>query len=655
MKNPVPARRSLARFLPSLRRLSIATACAVVSSASAFVAADSDTIFNSFNNAFYVSNGGNAYFKETTAGGRAWFWSQANMIEMVADTHDRTRNNGHRDMLSALCNGFMQYHGTDWSWNEYNDDVMWACIAFSRAYLATGNTTYRDRAKANFDMVWNRAWSSALGGGLFWRTDNQSKNACVNGPAAIAACYLYQMLGDSSYLTKAQQIFNWERSTLFNQTTGAVADSINLAGNVNWSWLFSYNSGTFVGAANHLYKLTGNRQYYKDALLATQFTRSSICTSNGLFPNSAGSGDGAGFNGIGIRWIARFVNDQNLWAIFYPWLKFNADTAWNVRRSDNLSWSSWGQATPSGTRYAFECFGSVTTLQVVPPTNPAPWFMFVNQHSGKTLDLIGGNTSNGAQINQWTYDYNGPNQRWALVPTENGDHFQIISWVSGKAASIENDSTANGAQLHAWDYVGNNPSQQWDLVDVGNGWFKIRNVRSGKVLDVKDWSQADNADIIQYNDNGTANQKFRLQPWGDYYVRASTGKYICTQWAGSTNGSRIIQYTKENNPWFKWRFQSVGEGHLRVSSLHALSRVLCVKDGSYSQAYECHLWDYNPSNVGDQKVRIRPLLNGRFKFYFVHTGMSWDIPGGNSNNDVPLHQYPDNGNSWQQFLLERVQ
>src|SRR5690606_30183363 len=116
----------------------------------------------------------------------------------------------------------------------------------------------------NFDMVWNRAWSTALGGGLFWRTDNQSKNACVNGPGAIAACYLYQMLGDASYLTKAQQIFNWERSTLFNQTTGAVADSINLAGNVNWAWLFSYNSGTFVGAASFLYKLTGNRQYYKD-------------------------------------------------------------------------------------------------------------------------------------------------------------------------------------------------------------------------------------------------------------------------------------------------------------------------------------------------------------------------------------------------------
>jgi beta-glucanase (GH16 family) len=282
------------------------------------------------------------------------------------------------------------------------------------------------------------------------------------------------------------------------------------------------------------------------------------------------------------------------------------------------------------------------------------YFMLVSKATGKCVDLISGNTANGAVINQWAYDYNGPNQRWALVPTEGSNHFKLISLVSGKCACPINDSTADGAQIHAWDYVGNNAAQQWDLVDAGNGWYKIRNVNSGKVLDLDAGSTANGAKLQQWTDLGGNNQLWRLQPWGDYFIKAASGRYVCVENSGSTNGFRIIQYDGQNNPWFKWRFESVGEGNYKVSSLNALSRVLCVKDGSFAQSYDCHLWDYNTANVGDQKVRIRPLTNGKYKFNFVHTNFTWDIPGGNTANNTPLQQYPDNGNVWQQFNLERV-
>ncbi|MES2572419.1 MAG: glycoside hydrolase family 76 protein, partial [Verrucomicrobiota bacterium] len=516
----------------------------MLSTTMAFVAADSDTILNSYNNAFYVSTGGNAYFKDTTAGGRTWFWGQANEIEMIADAYDRTGSAGHRDMLSALCNSFVANEGQLWTWNEYNDDIMWACIAFCRAHLATGNISFRDRAKANFDAVWTRAWSADLGGGLWWRTDNQTKNACVNGPAIIVACYLYQILGDASYLTKAQQMYTWERNTLFNATSGAVADGININGVVYWGWIFSYNQGTLAGAANALYNITGQRSYYRDALLATLHTKNAVC-SNGIFPDY-GDGDGSGFNGIAVRWIARFVQEQQLWAEFYPWLKANADAAWNVRRSDNLSWHRWLTSTASGTRGSFECFGSVTALQVIPPSNPASWFMLVNQHSAKCVDLIAGNMSDGAVVNQWSYDYNGANQRWSLVP--------------------------DGAQLVASTYVSNNTAQQWDLVHTTNAWYQFRNVLSGKMLEVQGASTANNGKLQQFGSNTGTVQRWRLQPWGDYFIRTSNGKYVCIAGGGSTNGSTIIQYTKENNSWFKWRFETAAEGRLRIASLSALGR-----------------------------------------------------------------------------------
>ncbi|MEO7719031.1 MAG: RICIN domain-containing protein [Capsulimonas sp.] len=287
-------------------------------------------------------------------------------------------------------------------------------------------------------------------------------------------------------------------------------------------------------------------------------------------------------------------------------------------------------------------------------TGDAPFFMIVNQTSGKCLDLIGGSLSNSANTNQWSYDYNGPNQRWALVPTEGGNHFKIVSWVSGKSVSVSNDSTANSAQLWAYDYTGNNPSQQWDLVDAGNGWYNIKNVRSGLLMDVSGSSTADNAKIQQYANTNSGAQRWRFQPWGNYYIRADGGRYICVQGAGSTNGSSIIQYDQQSNPWFKWSFTSESDGFYGLFSLNAPSRVLCVANGSSAAGWNTHLWDYNVSNAGDQKIRILPKTNGKFKFYWQHDGMTWDIPGGATGNNINLQQYPDNGNSWQDFGLERI-
>ena len=54
-----------------------------------------------------------------------------------------------------LLNGFSARHGTNWSGNTFNDDIMWACMAYIRGYQRTGNTSYRSIAKANFTALWS--------------------------------------------------------------------------------------------------------------------------------------------------------------------------------------------------------------------------------------------------------------------------------------------------------------------------------------------------------------------------------------------------------------------------------------------------------------------------------------------------------------------
>ncbi|MFC8595072.1 RICIN domain-containing protein [Streptomyces atroolivaceus] len=44
----------------------------------------------------------------------------------------------------------------------------------------------------------------------------------------------------------------------------------------------------------------------------------------------------------------------------------------------------------------------------------------------------------------------------------------------------------------------------------GDGWYRIRNQHSGKVLGVDGMSTADSAHVVQYDDNGTADHLWQL-------------------------------------------------------------------------------------------------------------------------------------------------
>lgn len=337
--------------------------------------AEADAAFDSFNTAFYVVSSGRGYYKADTGGGRADFWKQAEMIEMIIDAYERTNRATYKTMITQSIDGFLYYQGSDWLWNQYNDDIMWMVIACCRGYLATGNTTYRDRAKYHFDAVYARGWDNALGGGIWWTTDKDGKNACVNGPAAIAACLLHEIYGDSAYLQKAQALFAWERAVLYDPGTGKVYDNINASGVVNSNWIFTYNQGTFIGAANSLYNLTGASNYLTDALTAALYTRNAMGTAD-ILPEYGDTGDGGGFTGILARWLGRFVRDQNLWGTFYDWMAQNAHAAWAVRRPDNLSWCKWRTQTPAGTLYSWGCSSSVMMLQVVPADYGLPGLIY---------------------------------------------------------------------------------------------------------------------------------------------------------------------------------------------------------------------------------------------------------------------------------------
>jgi len=315
-----------------------------------FSSADADTMMNAYNTAFLQTTGGNSQFD-------SGFWGEAEQIEGVLDAYNRSGNSTYQTEITHLLNGFSATNGTNWSWDIYNDDCMWACIAYLRGYQATGNATFLTIATANFNMVMARGWDT-VAGGLWWTTADTSKNSCDECPAAIVAYLLYQTTGNTTYLTDSQNLYNWEVSHLYNASNGEISD--NYAGGVANGGATTYNQGTFIGAADYLGDLT-------NATLAANF----LMGSGGLLPDYGEANNNSGFNSIAIRWAAKFMKDHNLENNYLAWLQYNANTAFRIRSTgDNLSWCSWEFPTPSGTLDDWSCLASVVALQDVPPSFP---------------------------------------------------------------------------------------------------------------------------------------------------------------------------------------------------------------------------------------------------------------------------------------------
>ncbi len=338
---------------------------------------DKTLAMDSYINAFYNANSGNAFFYgDSGHATRASFWQYAEEIELVEDA--AASNSKYNGVVTALCNGFLSVYGTDWTSNSYNDDILWACLAFIR----TGNSAFVSLARNNFLAVWNRAYDTALIPGLWWTTGKTSKNACVNGEGAIAAYLL-------GYTTYANTLWNGflSNSKVCDLSKYRIADHINSDGTVVW-WEFTYNQGVLIGAATYLGHLSAARA-------AMQETVNALTYSSGVpFVEGTQNNDAAGFKGVWARWANLFSKQDSS---FNLWLDRNANQAWNERNSGGLVCSDWTQRTSDSAVYAWECSSGASIILNDPVTNGAPAApVGLSAASGNTQVSLSWQTCGGA-------------------------------------------------------------------------------------------------------------------------------------------------------------------------------------------------------------------------------------------------------------------
>jgi hypothetical protein len=311
---------------------------------------------------------------------------------------------------------------------------------------------------------------------------------------------MYRIYGNANYLNDASNIYRWERSVLFNTTTGAIYDNIGTNGVIS-TWSSTYNQGTFLGAANFL-------GFTNDAALSANFTMMNLTTGGALVQYGI-AGNNSGFNAIYLRWLVRFMNDNNLQSVYEPWLQLNAAAAWNSRRSDNLSWCQWPLPSPPMTNfYSWDCLSSFEAMQAAQPPESLPaqpistnyiGYWPLDATSGTVAADLSGNGDNGV-VSGATWNsagringclsFNGVNSDVQITNRVDND-FTIEFWVKTK----ETAGTAQwntGAGLVDGDYPG--LANDFGTALVGGSFaFGIGNpdttILSSKAINDNNWHQ----------------------------------------------------------------------------------------------------------------------------------------------------------------------
>jgi len=280
------------------------------------------------------------------------YWPQAHALDVLIDAYLRTGDTFYVQYMHQWFEG-VHYHNGQTFLNIFYDDMQWNALAMLRAYHVTGDEKFLEATIKVWEQILT-GWTDLLNGGIMWAEFTpHSKNACSNAPASILAARLYHATGEQEYLDWAIKIYEWQKNHLIDHANGAVWDSIAMENNsvvINKDWIFTYNQGTYVGAAVELYEITGHSVYLDDAIKSADYTLHALTQPNTQLLVDEGGGDGGLFKGIFIRYFTELIllddlqeNNRNRYVRF---LEHNAETLWSegTEKSNVLFDSFWGSS-----------------------------------------------------------------------------------------------------------------------------------------------------------------------------------------------------------------------------------------------------------------------------------------------------------------------
>lgn len=153
---------------------------------------------------------------------------------------------------------------------------------------------------------------------------------------------------------------------------------------------------------------------------------------------------------------------------------------------------------------------------------------------------------------------------------------------SNYVLDVKDGSTSNGANIQLYE-ANDTAAQQFKVSHDSQGYVTFINVKSGRVLDLNGAVVKDAGNIQQYTSNGTRAQKWIVKPDGNGYVvmSAINPNYILDLSGGSVrNGSNVQIYSAKGSNSQRWNITKYVSKEQRINNLAAQNKD-AISDGVY--------------------------------------------------------------------------
>ena len=221
--------------------------------------------------------------------------------------------------------------------------------------------------------------------------------------------------------------------------------------------------------------------------------------------------------------------------------------------------------------------------------------------TGRVVGTDGGSEENGADINLWD-DVSVSQQRFKFVYYEEG-YYKIINEKSGKLLDVVGSGLESGTPVDQWEDNGGYDNQKWIVQDAGNGYYNIISKLNGLYLTVD--GNGANCDLLCVKSaTGGDDQKFQIVE------------------KGTPQGEKTVE-----------------EGIYKIVLATAPTQSLTVDGGKTNDGVNVHIWEYQ--NVLHQQFELVYDGNGYYEIIPVHSGKRLDVVG--YGNEANVDQWSENG------------
>ncbi len=271
------------------------------------------------------------------------WWNSANALTALTDY---MIDSGDHRYSWVLANTYTKKRNAEQGnfINAYVDDTGWWALAWIRAYDLTGNQLYLATARQGVDFMWSNH-DDVCGGGLWWTTNHQYKNAIANELFVKASTELATRLGKTGqpYLDHAIAVWQWfEQSGLINADR-LVSDGLDRRSCTSTGTVWTYNQGVLLGALVDLADATGDQSYLDRArALADASTKSHELNIDGVLTEPCEQ-NGCDINGPSFKGIyVRNLGELNKALKDHPYTHYLVGQANIAHKHDRNSTNEYG-------------------------------------------------------------------------------------------------------------------------------------------------------------------------------------------------------------------------------------------------------------------------------------------------------------------------